>query len=57
MARLSRRTVAPANVSACQSELNDWTRLKASSVISFMLRAESGIRNRMAVFRMTENAR
>jgi hypothetical protein len=57
MARLRRRTVAPAKVSACQSEEKLWTRRKPSSVISFMLVAENGIRNRMAVFRITEKAR
>ena len=57
MARLSRRTVAPAKASACQSAEKLCTRLKASSVMSFMLLADMGIRKRMAVLRITENAR
>ncbi len=37
MARLTRRTVAPAKVSACQSDENDCTRAKAALVSSSML--------------------
>ena len=57
MAREICRTVAPAKVSPCQSAENDCTRLNASSVISFMVRAASGFQNRTAVLRTTENAR
>ena len=57
MARLRRRTVDPAKVSACQSDENDWTRLNPSSVISFMLAAASGFQNRKLVFRMMAKAR
>ncbi len=57
MARLRRRTVAPAKVSACQSAEKDWTRAKPSSVISFMLPAASGFQNRLAVFRTRAKTR
>ena len=57
MARLSRRTVEPAKVSACQSAENDWTRWKPSSVISFMLAAASGFQNRKLTLRMIAKAR
>ena len=51
------RTVEPAKLSACQSAEKVCTFLKASSVMSFMFFADIGIRNRMAVLRITENAR
>ena len=57
MARLSLRTVAPAKVSACQSDEKLCTRLKPSSVISFMALADIGIRKRMAQLRITEKAK
>ena len=57
MARDSLRTVEPAKLSACQSAEKVCTRLNASSVMSFMFLADIGIRNLMAVLRITENAR
>ena len=57
MARVSLRTVAPAKLSACQSDEKACTLAKPSLVISSMLRAASGIQNRMARFRTREKPR
>ena len=51
MARLTRRTVAPEKVSACQSEEKACTRAKASLVRASMLRAAKLLVSRKAPFR------
>jgi len=55
IARLTRRTVAPAKVSACQSDENDCTRSKASLISTSMLRAANGFQLRKAALRMANS--
>ena len=55
MARPTRRTVAPAKVSACQSAENDCTRSKASPIRPSMLRAANGFQVTKAVLRMANS--